>query len=150
MTYTNYKLKRPLILGGVQIAHEKGLLGHSDADVALHALMDSLLGAAGLPDIGNQFPDTDSQFKDASSLMLLKDVYKKIQDMGLSVENMDVTIVAEAPKISPHRDKMITTIAEALDLPPHFINIKASTNEGLGFEGRKEGITAYAISTLKG
>ena len=132
---------RKLILGGVEIPHETGLLGHSDADVVLHALMDALLGAAALGDIGKHFPDTDDAYKGISSLELLGRV---------TLANADMTILAQAPKLAPHIPAMRSNIAKTLDVPEGCINVKATTEEHLGFTGRKEGIAAHAVVLLKG
>lgn len=139
---------RPLILGGVTIPFDKGLLGHSDADVLVHAICDALLGAAGLGDIGLHFPDTDPVYKDADSLSLMKRVCDMLSEKGFSIVNIDATLLAEAPKISPYRDKMISNIAGVLDTDTHMINIKATTTEGLGSIGRKEGIAAMAVAMI--
>lgn len=140
---------RDCIICGVKIPYEKGLLGHSDADVALHALSDALLGAAALGDIGKHFPDTDERYKGADSRMLLREVVKKISEKGYAVENADVTIVAQRPKMSPYIDQMRKNIAEDLDVDIDAINVKATTTEKLGFEGRGEGISATAVVLLK-
>lgn len=140
---------RDLIICGVKIPYEKGLLGHSDADVALHALSDALLGAAALGDIGKHFPDTDEQYKGADSRVLLKEVVKKITDKGFEIENADVTIVAQRPKMSPHIDEMRKNISEDLGIDIDCVNVKATTTEGLGFEGLGEGISATAVALLK-
>ncbi len=139
---------RKLILGGVDIPYEKGLLGHSDADVLVHAIMDALLGAAALGDIGKHFPDTDNSFKDIDSLLLLSQTKKVLEKNGFSVNNIDTTIVAQAPKLAPHIDKMRGNIARVLDIDISNISVKATTTEHLGFEGRKEGISAYAVATV--
>ena len=139
---------RKLIIGGVDIPYELGLLGHSDADVALHALMDAMLGACGLGDIGRHFPDTDQQWEGASSLNLLKTVNQMIRDKGFSVSNADITIVAQQPKLFPYVSDMIHNIAVVLEIPENRINVKATTTERLGFEGRMEGISAYAVCTV--
>jgi 2-C-methyl-D-erythritol 2,4-cyclodiphosphate synthase len=139
---------RPLILCGIKVPHEKGLLGHSDADVALHALIDALLGAAGLGDIGQHFPDTDEKYRGISSLKLLEETLVKVKKAGFSLGNVDLTIVAQRPRLSPHIPKMRTKLAEALGLPESAVNIKAKTTEGLGFCGREEGIAAYAVVLL--
>ncbi len=140
---------RDLIICGVKIPYEKGLLGHSDADVALHALSDALLGAAALGDIGKHFPDTDEQYKGADSRVLLKEVVKKITDKGFEIENADVTIVAQRPKMSPHIEEMRKNISEDLGIDIDCVNVKATTTEGLGFEGLGEGISATAVALLK-
>lgn len=140
---------RKLILGGVTIPFEKGLEGHSDADVLLHALMDALLGAAGLPDIGQQFPNTDARFKDANSGILLARVLQLIRENGFAkVINVDATILAEQPKISPHITAMKKEIAEILCIDQSQVNIKATTMEKLGFIGREEGIAAQAVCLI--
>lgn len=139
---------RPLVLGGVQIPHSHGLLGHSDADVLLHALMDALLGAAGLPDIGHHFPDTDERFRGANSLVLLGEVRAILAAEGLRAHNVDVSLVAERPKIAPHVAAMRANIAQALGLDERRVGIKATTNEGLGFVGQQEGMCAYAVATV--
>ena len=140
---------RRLVLGGVEIAHERGLAGHSDADVLTHALIDAVLGAAGLGDIGGHFPDTDEQFKDADSLALLARVMAIVRDRGLRVVNVDCTVVIERPKLAPHRDEIRASLAAALGLEPHEVNVKASTGEGIGFVGRGEGAAALAVATLE-
>lgn len=140
---------RKLLIGGVQIPHDKGLLGHSDADVLLHAICDALLGAAGLGDLGEHFPDTDSQWKGIHSLVLLKETAKKILSLGFKVNNVDCVIIAETPKMSPYRSAMKTNIAAALQVDVNQINIKATTEEGLGFTGKKEGIAAWAVVTIE-
>lgn len=139
---------RDLILGGVAIDYERGLLGHSDADVLLHAIMDALLGAAALGDIGKHFPDTDPAYKGASSIRLMEHVRELIRREGFSVENVDATIIAERPKMRPHIDQMRENIAGALDVDPSRINVKATTEEGLGFTGTGEGISAQAVCLL--
>jgi 2-C-methyl-D-erythritol 2,4-cyclodiphosphate synthase len=138
-----------LVLGGVTIPYEKGLKGHSDADVLLHAVADALLGAAGKGDIGEHFPDTDKRFKGASSLRLLEQVRRVIEKAGFKVANVDCTLLAEKPKISPHKKKMCKNIARALNVDVERVNVKATTNEGLGFVGRKEGMAAYATALLR-
>ncbi|WP_039764087.1 MULTISPECIES: 2-C-methyl-D-erythritol 2,4-cyclodiphosphate synthase [unclassified Caldicellulosiruptor] len=140
--------KRKLILGGVEIPFEKGLLGHSDADVLIHAIIDAILGAMGENDIGKLFPDTDMKYKDISSIVLLREVSKLLKNKGMSIINIDTTIVAQKPKISPYTDEMKTNIAKALDIEKTQVNIKGKTTEGLGFEGREEGVSAYAIVLL--
>jgi len=139
---------RKLIIGGVDIPHEKGLLGHSDADVLLHAICDALLGAAGLGDIGKHFPDTAVQYKGISSLMLLAEVCGLLGQKGYRVNNIDATIVAERPKMAGHVPTMVANIASALQVEPSAVNVKATTTEGLGFAGRGEGIAAYAACTI--
>lgn len=140
---------RRLVIGGVEIPYEKGLLGHSDADVLLHAICDALLGAAGLGDIGRHFPDSDASFKDISSLKLLSEVRRLIQERGFVANNIDATIVAERPKIAPYIREMVSNIASAAAVDSSFVNVKATTTEGLGFAGRGEGIAAYAVCTLR-
>jgi 2-C-methyl-D-erythritol 2,4-cyclodiphosphate synthase len=139
---------RKLILGGVELAHSHGLLGHSDADVLTHAIIDALLGAAGLDDIGAHFPDTDAAYKDADSLVLLRDVVQRIAGAGLQIEHVDTTVIMERPKLSPHRGAIRATLAAALGLDGGQVNVKASTGEGLGFVGRGEGVAALAVATL--
>jgi len=140
---------RPLILGGVNIPSELGLSGHSDADVISHAVVDSLLGAAGLGDIGEHFPDTDERYKDFNSLGFLQETEKKIHFEKFEIVNIDISIVLERPKITPYKSKIITNIARNLFLKPHQVNLKATRGEGLGFVGRGEGAVCYAISLLK-
>ncbi len=141
--------ERPLILGGVTIAHTHGLQGHSDADALLHAVTDALLGAAGLGDIGRLFPDTDPQYKGADSRVLLREAYQRVLASGWQLVNLDATIHAQAPKIGPHAPAMIKNIALDLGVQVTEINIKAKTNEGLGHVGRKEGIAANVIVLLR-
>ena len=150
MGYDVHKLVegRDLIIGGVKIPYEKGLLGHSDADVLLHAVMDALLGAAALGDIGKHFPDTDPKYKGADSLELLKEVCKLLDTNGYVVENIDATIIAQAPKMRPHIDEMRINIAHALRIEMSQVNVKATTEEGLGFTGSGEGISSQAICLL--
>ncbi|MCI5528794.1 MAG: 2-C-methyl-D-erythritol 2,4-cyclodiphosphate synthase [Blautia sp.] len=139
---------RDLILGGVQIPWEKGLLGHSDADVLIHAIMDALLGAAALGDIGRHFPDTDPAYEGISSVMLLKHVAELLQENGYGITNIDATIIAQKPKMAPHIPQMRENIADALGIGLSALNIKATTEEGLGFTGRGEGIASQAICLL--
>jgi 2-C-methyl-D-erythritol 2,4-cyclodiphosphate synthase len=139
---------RPLIIGGVTIPHKTGLLGHSDADVLLHAITDALLGAAGLGDIGRHFPDTDPQFSGADSRVLLKEAAKRVRATGYAIGNIDATIIAQAPKMAPHIASMVNNIAEDLRLDSACVNIKAKTNEKLGYLGREEGIAADAVALL--
>jgi len=139
---------RKLILGGVEIPHEKGLLGHSDADVLLHAIMDALLGAAALGDIGKHFPDNDRSFKDIDSLILLSKTKSILEENGFSINNIDSTIVAQAPKVAPYIEKMRSNIANTLKMDMSRVSVKATTTEHLGFEGRKEGISAYSAVTV--
>ena len=140
---------RDLIIGGVKIEYEKGLLGHSDADVLTHAIMDALLGAACLGDIGLHFPDTAGEFKDISSIVLLERVRELIKEAGYEIGNIDATIIAQAPKMRPYIDAMREKISEALCIDINQINIKATTEEHLGFTGRGEGISSQAICLLK-
>ena len=140
---------RPLILGGVDIPHEEGLAGHSDADVLTHAIIDALLGAAGLGDIGQHFPDTDQRFKDADSLELLRTVVVFLEQRDLRVVNVDATVMMERPKLSPFRDAIRQTLSVALAVPLGDVNVKATTGEGMGFVGRGEGVAAMAIATLE-
>lgn len=139
---------RKCIIGGVEIPHEKGLLGHSDADVLLHAIMDALLGAAALGDIGKHFPDTEEQYKGISSMKLLEHVGELLQEHTFLIENIDATIIAQAPKMRPHIDQMRENIAKALDIDISQVNVKATTEEGLGFTGNGEGISSQAICML--
>lgn len=139
---------RKLILGGVEIPYERGLDGHSDADVLVHALMDALLGAAAMGDIGRHFPDTDQQYKGISSMVLLRQVGEKLAEAGYSIVNADVTVMAQAPKISPYIDEMRSNIAGTLNVDKSRINIKGTTTERLGFVGRKEGIAAEAVCSI--
>ena len=136
---------RKLILGGVEIPYEKGLLGHSDADVLVHAVMDALLGAVGERDIGSHFPDTDPAYKGADSILLLKEVGKIVKSKGYNISNIDSTIVAQRPKLAMYIDKMKTNIANALEIEPDCVNVKATTTEKLGFEGEGLGISSQAI-----
>ncbi len=140
---------RRLILGGVEIPHPTGLLGHSDADVLLHAVMDALLGAAGLGDIGQHFPDTDPRYEGISSRELLLQVGELLAGTGYAVENIDATIVAQSPKLAPYLSEMEQTVAETLGLDEGQVNVKATTEEGLGFTGREEGIAAFAVCAIK-
>jgi len=140
---------RGLVLGGVAIPHEKGLLGHSDADVLLHAISDALLGAAAKGDIGRHFPDTDQRYKGISSIVLLEQVRKLIAGEGYTVNNVDATIVAERPKMAPHIGDMRSNIASTLQIEIDAVNVKATTTEGLGFTGTGEGIAAYAVCTVR-
>ncbi|WGV23845.1 2-C-methyl-D-erythritol 2,4-cyclodiphosphate synthase [Halotia branconii] len=139
---------RPLILGGVQIPHELGLLGHSDADALTHAIMDAMLGALSLGDIGHYFPPTDPQWAGADSLMLLTQVHQLIQNQGWQIGNIDSVVVAERPKLKPHIERMRDKLANVLKLQPNQVGIKATTNEKLGPIGREEGICAYAVVLL--
>jgi 2-C-methyl-D-erythritol 2,4-cyclodiphosphate synthase len=139
---------RPLILGGITIEHELGLLGHSDADVLTHAIMDAMLGALALGDIGHYFPPTDDEWKGADSIVLLKRVNQLVRDRGWQVVNIDSVIVAERPKLKPHIDAMRDRLGAAIELDPGCVGVKATTNEKLGPEGREEGISAYAVVLL--
>ncbi len=139
---------RPLIMGGVNIPYDRGLLGHSDADVLLHAITDAILGAAGLGDIGKFFPDTDQQYKGADSRVLLRAAMQAVTDNGWKLINVDATIIAQAPKIRPYVDAMQTNIANDLQTEPSNVNIKGKTTEWLGFTGRGEGIAAQAVALL--
>lgn len=139
---------RKLIIGGVEIAYEKGLLGHSDADVLLHAICDALLGAAALGDIGKHFADSDAQFKNIDSRILLREVARLLNVAGFRVGNVDATIIAQAPKMAPHISKMVENIAADLGVAVNAINVKATTTEKLGFAGRGEGIAAEAVALL--
>ena len=140
---------RDLILGGVKIPCEKGLLGHSDADVLLHAVSDALLGAAGLGDIGRHFPDTDPQYKGADSLELLRQVYRKISEKGYKVGNIDVTMIAQRPKLKDYIPQMQANIAAAVEAEPDRVNVKATTEEKLGFTGTGEGMACHAVCLLE-
>lgn len=150
MGYDVHKLVegRPLIIGGVNIPHEKGLLGHSDADVLLHAIMDALLGAAALGDIGKHFPDTDERYAGADSLKLLERVGEMLDEKNYLIDNIDATIIAQAPKMRPYIDEMRENIANALNIDINQVNVKATTEEGLGFTGEKLGISSNAICML--
>ena len=140
---------RKLILGGVDIPWEKGLLGHSDADVLVHAIMDAILGAAALGDIGMLFPDSDPRYKGADSLALLREVIRVTAEAGYRVENLDATVLAQAPKLSPHKEQMRRNIADAAGLDISQVSVKATTEEGLGFTGSGEGIAAHAVVLLE-
>jgi 2-C-methyl-D-erythritol 2,4-cyclodiphosphate synthase len=139
---------RRLLLGGVELPYDRGLAGHSDADVLTHAVIDALLGAAGLGDIGLHFPDTDEQWRDADSIELLRAVVGVIAGRGMRILHVDTTVVMERPKLAPHRDEIRATLAVALGIDPRHVNVKASTGEGMGFVGRGEGVAALAIATL--
>ena len=140
---------RDLILGGVKIPYEKGLLGHSDADVLLHAVSDALLGAAGMGDIGRHFPDTDPQYKGADSLELLRIVVRKVKAAGFRVGNIDVTMIAQRPKLMPHSPQMVENIANAVGVEKSRVNVKATTEEQLGFTGTGEGMRCHAVCLLE-
>ena len=148
--YDVHKLveKRKLILGGVEIPYEKGLLGHSDADVLIHAIMDALLGAAALGDIGKHFPDSDNNFKNISSLVLLRNVCLLLKNSGYTTINIDSTIIAQRPKLAAYIDLMRSNIAEALEVSVDSVNVKATTEEGLGFTGSEDGISSQAICAI--
>lgn len=150
MGYDVHRLQEgcKLIMGGVEIPYEKGLLGHSDADVLVHAVMDALLGAAALGDIGKHFPDTDPAYKGISSILLLQKVGELLEEHCFLIENIDATIIAQAPKMRPHIDQMRQNMAAALKIDVSQINVKATTEEGLGFTGKKEGISAQAICCI--
>lgn len=139
---------RPLIIGGIPIPYEKGLLGHSDADVLLHAISDAILGALGAGDIGKHFPDTDPSFKDADSFVLLQKVWELAEQQGYTLGNVDATIMAQEPKMAPYIEKMVERLTEALKAGTDQVNIKATTTEKLGFTGRGEGIAAQAVVLL--
>jgi 2-C-methyl-D-erythritol 2,4-cyclodiphosphate synthase len=139
---------RRLVLGGVEVPYERGLQGHSDSDVLTHAVIDALLGAAGLGDIGEHFPDTDAQYRDADSVGLLETVLTTVIAAGFEVENVDCTVVAEAPKVGPHRQEIRESLARALNLPVGRVNVKATTGEGMGFVGRGEGVAVLAVASL--
>ncbi len=148
--YDVHKLSdnRKLILGGVEIPYDKGLLGHSDADVLVHAIMDALLGACALGDIGKHFPDNDSDFKDSDSIVLLKKVVSLIYNKGYEIENIDSVIIAQAPRLSPHIEQMRENIAKSCEISVDKISVKATTEEGLGFTGAGLGIASYAVVLL--
>ena len=139
---------RPLIIGGGKIEHTHGLLGHSDADVLLHAICDACLGAAGLGDVGKHFPDTDPKYKNIDSRVLLRKVADTLKQRGWKVDNIDSTVVAQSPKLAPYLPKMLANIAADLGISEDSVNVKATTTEGLSFAGRKEGIAAYAVALL--
>ena len=140
---------RDLIIGGVKIDHHLGLLGHSDADVLLHAVSDALLGAAGLRDIGYHFPDTDPKYKGADSRVLLREVRQKVVDAGYRISNVDVTMIAQKPKLKPHIEQMMANIASDLQIDPSRVNVKATTEEHLGFTGTGEGMACHAVCLLE-
>jgi 2-C-methyl-D-erythritol 2,4-cyclodiphosphate synthase len=139
---------RRLVLGGIELAHDRGLEGHSDADVLTHAIIDALLGAAGLGDIGQHFPDTDERYRDADSLELLRAAVRMIGERGFAIVNVDATVVIERPHVSPVRDRIRSSLAGALGLPVERVNVKATRGEGMGFVGREEGAAAIAIATV--
>jgi 2-C-methyl-D-erythritol 2,4-cyclodiphosphate synthase len=140
---------RRLVIGGVDIPHDRGLQGHSDADVLLHAICDALLGAAGLGDIGQHYPDSDAAFRDVDSRALLRDVAEKLRKNNLRIVNVDATVIAQAPRIAPYRERMIGNIAADLGLAPAAVSVKATTTERLGFAGRGEGIAAQAVALIE-
>jgi 2-C-methyl-D-erythritol 2,4-cyclodiphosphate synthase len=144
-----FETGRPLVLGGVAIPHERGLAGHSDADVLLHAICDALLGAAGLGDIGRHFPDSDPRYRGIDSRELLREVARKVREAGWRVANVDATVICEAPRVAPHAAAMRANIAADLGAPETSINVKGTTTERLGFTGRGEGIAAQAIALLE-
>ena len=144
-----FETGRPLVLGGVDIPHEEGLAGHSDADVLTHAVIDALLGAAGLGDIGQHFPDTDERFKDADSLELLRTVTVFLESNGFRVLHVDSTVMMERPKLSPYRDSIRETLSGVLGIGLGHVNVKATTGEGMGFVGRAEGVAALAVATVE-
>ncbi len=149
--YDVHKLvsERRLVLGGVEIPHTCGLLGHSDADVLIHAVMDAIIGALGLGDIGKHFPDTSAEYKDISSMTLLSRVYKLMCECGVAIVNIDATVIAQRPKLSPYIDRIRENIAFALNCPIETVNVKATTEEHLGFTGREEGISAHAVVLIE-
>ena len=144
-----FEAGRPLVLGGIDIPNEEGLAGHSDADVLTHAIIDALLGAAGLGDIGMHFPDTDPKFKDADSMELLRTVVVFLGEHGFAIQHVDSTLAMERPKIGPYRDAIRESLSTALGLPLGSVNLKATTGEGMGFVGRQEGAAAFAVATLE-
>lgn len=141
---------RRLVLGGVEIPHERGLAGHSDADVLVHAIIDALLGAAAMGDIGEHFPDTDERYRDARSIELLREVVAQLAARGLQIGNVDATVVIERPRLAPAREEIRATLAAALALPVERVSVKATRGEGMGFVGREEGVAALAVATLTG
>jgi 2-C-methyl-D-erythritol 2,4-cyclodiphosphate synthase len=150
--YDSHRLEggRPLVLGGVEVPNAtRGLAGHSDADVLSHAAIDALLGAAGLGDIGQHYPDTDERWRDADSLVLLREVCGFLSEHGWNVRHLDTTVICEAPKLGPHRDAMRASLADAMGLAPLEVNVKFTTNEGMGAIGRGEGIAAMAVASLE-
>jgi 2-C-methyl-D-erythritol 2,4-cyclodiphosphate synthase len=149
--YDSHRLAagRRLVIGGVEIAHELGLDGHSDADVLAHAVIDALLGAAGLGDIGEHFPDTDERWRDADSMALLAHVVAAVRDEDMTIVNVDCTLVMEAPKLGSHRAAIRGSLATVLECEPRRVNVKASTGEGIGFVGRGEGVAAFAVASLQ-
>ena len=148
--YDSHRLEegRRLMLGGVEVAHGRGLAGHSDADVLTHAVIDALLGAAALGDIGQHFPDSDERWRDADSIELLRAARRRLEEVGFAPANLDVTVVCEEPTLGPHREAMRERLAAASGLPPDAVNVKFTTGEGMGFVGRGEGIAALAIASV--
>jgi 2-C-methyl-D-erythritol 2,4-cyclodiphosphate synthase len=148
--YDSHRLQdgRPLVIGGVELEHEQGLAGHSDADVLAHAVIDAVLGAAGMGDIGEHFPDTDERWRDADSMRLLDSVVAAVRERGMRIVNVDCTIVMERPKLARHRAAIRESLAAALGIDPRRVNVKASTGEGIGFVGRGEGVAALAVAGL--
>jgi 2-C-methyl-D-erythritol 2,4-cyclodiphosphate synthase len=144
-----FDANRPLVLGGVRISDTNGLAGHSDADAVLHAITDAILGAAGAGDIGQDFPSTDERWRDADSRVFVAEARRILEEMKAEITNIDVTIIAQQPKLSPHRDAMVASIAQLLDLPEGHVNVKATTTDHLGFIGRGEGICAMAILAIE-
>ena len=140
---------RRLLLGGVELAHDRGLAGHSDADVLAHALIDALLGAAGLGDIGQHYPDTDERWREADSMALLHEVAGFLREHGWTVRHLDATVLCEAPRLDPHRDEMRARLADSVGIAPLDVNVKFSTGEGMGFVGRGEGVAALAVATVE-
>ena len=141
---------RPLVVGGVEVPEaERGLAGHSDADVLAHAVIDALLGAAGLGDIGQHYPDSDERWRDADSIALLAEVSSFLGDHGWTVRHIDATVICEAPRLGPHRDRMRARLADAVEAAPFEVNVKFTTNEGMGFVGRGEGMAALAVATVE-
>jgi 2-C-methyl-D-erythritol 2,4-cyclodiphosphate synthase len=140
---------RRLVLGGVEVAHERGLAGHSDADVLTHAIIDALLGAAGLGDIGEHFPDTDERYRDANSLELLRRALEMLRARGLTVVHIDATVLIERPRLAPLRDRIRSSLADAIGVAVEHVSVKATRGEGMGFVGREEGAAALAVATLK-
>jgi 2-C-methyl-D-erythritol 2,4-cyclodiphosphate synthase len=145
-----FEAGRPLVLGGVRVEHDRGLAGHSDADVLTHAVIDALLGAAGLGDIGGLFPDTDERWRDADSIDLLRRVQDLVVEEGFEIVNVDATVIMERPKLGPYREEMRSRLAQALDIDERRVNVKATTGEGMGFVGREEGVAALAVAQLEG
>ena len=141
---------RPLVLGGVEIEHQRGLAGHSDADVLTHAIIDALLGAAALGDIGQHYPDTDERYRDANSLELLRATVALLTAQGFAIVHVDATVVIERPPLAPHRERIRAALAEALGTPVEHVSVKATRGEGMGFVGREEGAAALAVATLSG